>query len=79
MGYGAGAFLIVVGLVLALAVQDSIEGVDLELAGWICAGVGVLLLLLTAATLNRGRRASGVSTTTHADGSQTVQQNRTEL
>jgi hypothetical protein len=78
MGYGAGAFLVVVGLVLALAVQDSVEGVDLQLAGWICAGVGLLLLVLTAATLNRGRRASGSSTTIHPDGSQTVRQSRTE-
>ena len=79
MGYGAGAFLLVVGLVLALAVQDRIDGVDLQAAGWICAGAGVVLIVLTAATLNRGRRARAVTTTTHADGSQTARESRTEM
>ncbi|MDP2772777.1 MAG: DUF6458 family protein, partial [Nocardioides sp.] len=35
MGYGFGAFLLVVGLILALAVQDSVSGVDLVMVGWI--------------------------------------------
>jgi uncharacterized protein YacL len=72
MGYGFGIFLLAVGLILALAVQDSISGIDLTMVGWILAIVGALLIVLTAVTLNRGRGARSVSTTTHPDGSQTT-------
>ena len=72
MGYGFGIFLLAVGLILALAVQDTINNVDLTMVGWILALVGALLIVLTAVTLNRGRGARTVSTTTHADGSQTT-------
>lgn len=76
MGYGFGAFLLVVGLVLALAVTDAINGVDLTMVGWIMALVGVVLIAITAITWNSGRRARNVQTVTHPDGSQTVRENR---
>jgi uncharacterized protein YacL len=72
MGYGFGIFLLAVGLILALAVQDTINNVDLTMVGWILALVGALLIVLTAVTLNRGRGSRTVSTTTHADGSRTT-------
>ena len=78
MGYGAGGFLIVVGLILALAVQDAVEGVDLVMIGWIMTIVGVVLLLLTAMTLNRKSGAGAVQTTTHADGSVTERRTTTQ-
>jgi uncharacterized protein YacL len=80
MGYGFGIFLLALGLILALAVQDSINNVDLTMVGWILALCGVLVLVLTAVTLNRGRRTASVATTTHSDGSQTTteQQARSE-
>jgi len=78
MGYGFGAFLLVVGLVLALAVTDTISGIDLTMVGWIMAAVGVVLIALTALTWNSGRRARTTQTVTHPDGSQTVRDNRTE-
>ena len=78
MGYGTGAFLLVVGLVLALAVRDSVDAVDLTLVGWILTGVGVLVIALTALTWGPRRRRS-VSTVTHPDGSQTVQEQRGTL
>ena len=37
MGYGLGVFLVAIGLILALAVQDSIEAIDLTMIGWILA------------------------------------------
>lgn len=79
MGYGFGAFLLVVGLVLALAVQDQVEAVDLTMVGWIMAAVGAGVILLTIATLSRNRGASTVQRTTHPDGSQTVRENRTDI
>ena len=79
MGYGFGGFLVVVGLVLALAVSDSISGVDLQMVGWIMAAVGLAIIALTAITWNSGRRTRTVATTTHADGTQTSQERRTEI
>jgi len=79
MGYGFGAFLLVVGLVLALAVTDQVSGVDLTMVGWIMALVGALVIVLTAASMSRARGARSVATTTHSDGSQTVSERRTEI
>ena len=64
MGYGLGVFLLVLGLILALAVDDAINGIDLTMAGWIIALGGLLVLVLTAVTLNNRRRASAAATTT---------------
>jgi len=79
MGYGFGAFLLVVGLVLALAVTDTVSGIDLTMIGWIMALVGLAVLILTAVTMNAGRRTRSVATTVHPDGSQTVQERRTDI
>ena len=79
MGYGLGVFLLAVGLVLALAVTDSVSGVDLTMVGWILALVGVLALVLTAVTANRARGARSVETTQHGDGTHTVSERRTDL
>ena len=79
MGYGFGAFLLVVGLVLALAVTDQVSGVDLTTVGWIMAAVGLAVIALTAATLNRGRGARTVATTVHSDGTQSVSERRTDI
>jgi uncharacterized sodium:solute symporter family permease YidK len=77
MGYGFGAFLVVVGLILALAVTDTVNGIDLVAVGWIMTAVGVVVLALTAFTFNRGRGARSVATTSHSDGTQTVSERRT--
>jgi hypothetical protein len=79
MGYGFGAFLLVVGLILALAVTDQINGVDLTMVGWIMALVGAVVIVLTAVSLNRNRGARSVSTTTHSDGTQSVSERRTDI
>lgn len=79
MGYGFGAFLLVVGLVLALAVTDQVSGVDLTMVGWIMAIVGGLVIVLTAATMSRARGTRSVATTTHSDGTETVSERRTEI
>lgn len=47
MRFGGSIFLIAVGLILALAVDISVSGVDLEMVGWILSGVGALGLLLS--------------------------------
>jgi hypothetical protein len=76
MGYGLGVFLLALGLILALAVRDSIEAIDLTLIGWILAGVGALAIVVTAMTAMRSRSSSSVATTTHEDGTQTTTERR---
>lgn len=78
MGYGLGVFLLALGLILAFAVQDAIEGVDLVMIGYILSAAGLLVIVLTAVQANRGRQATSVARTTHPDGSQTVSERRSE-
>ena len=52
--------------------RDSISAVDLTMIGWILALAGVVVIVLTAVQLNRGRTTRTVATTTHADGTQTT-------
>ena len=78
MGYGLGVFLLALGLILALAVQDSLDAIDLTMVGWILAIAGVLVIVLTAVQANRGRTHRTVATTTNPDGSQSVTERRTD-
>ncbi len=79
MGYGFGVFLIAVGLINVYALEVDIPGVGQEALGWILVAAGLLVVILTAVTLNSRRRANTVQTTTHSDGSQTVQQRQSDV
>ncbi|GAA2554695.1 DUF6458 family protein [Pseudonocardia hydrocarbonoxydans] len=57
MRIGSSIGLIAIGLILALAVNIDVEGLDLDLIGWILAAVGVVGLL---ASLTLARRARPV-------------------
>lgn len=46
MGVGVGIFLIAVGLILAIALPNATDVVDLALIGWILVGVGVLNIII---------------------------------
>jgi uncharacterized protein YacL len=76
MGYGLGIALLVIGLVLALAVNASVSGIDIQTVGWILVLGGVIVLVLSAVQLNTRRRTSAARVTTHADGTQTVSENQ---
>ncbi len=78
MGYGLGVFLLAIGLIFALAVQDRIDAVNLTLIGWILAGCGALVIVLVALQNNRARGTASVATTTHSDGTQTTTERRTQ-
>lgn len=56
MGFGAGVFLILIGAILAFAVRDSWDVMDLTTVGYICIGVGILALILGFVTLAANRR-----------------------
>jgi F0F1-type ATP synthase assembly protein I len=47
MAIGSGIFLIVVGAILAFAVNDSVDAVDLGMIGYICMGAGVLAIIIS--------------------------------
>ncbi len=79
MGFGLGIVLLVIGLVLALAVDAQVSGIDITTLGWILVLGGVIVMVLTAVQLNTRRRGTAVRATTHADGSQTVTERRTEV
>lgn len=46
MGLGLGVFLLVVGAILAFAVRDNVNAVDLTLIGYIMMGAGVLSIVV---------------------------------
>lgn len=78
MGYGFGIFLVAAGLILALAVQDRIEGIQLGMIGWILAGAGLVIVLITAIQANAKRRATTTATTIQPDGSQVTERRTTD-
>jgi len=51
-----GGILLAVGLIMALAVADRFDSLDLTAAGWIVAGVGALLVVAGLVTANSARR-----------------------
>lgn len=52
-----GGLLLAAGLIMALAVADRLDAVDLSAAGWIVAAVGALMLLAGLFTANTTRRS----------------------
>lgn len=57
MGIGASIFLIAVGLILALAVDAQVSGIDIHTIGWILVVVGLVGLAMTALIFAPRRRA----------------------
>jgi hypothetical protein len=55
MGIGSSIFLIAIGLILALAVNLDLSGIDLQMVGWILTVVGVIGLLVTLTVWGRRR------------------------
>ena len=78
MGYGLGVFFIAAGLILALAIQDRVEAIDLGLVGWILTGAGVIIVLITAIQANARRRSTTTATTTNPDGARITEQRTTD-
>jgi hypothetical protein len=51
-----GGVLLAAGLIMALAISDRLDSVDLTAAGWIVAGVGALLVIAGLITAQTARR-----------------------
>lgn len=58
MRIGLGIFLLLVGAILAFAVRDNIEAVDLTIVGYICMAAGALALILSLVLQNQRRNTS---------------------
>jgi hypothetical protein len=55
MRIGSSIALIAIGLILALAVNFSLSGVDIQLVGWILVVVGIIGLVVSVAVARRAR------------------------
>ncbi|SEA78687.1 hypothetical protein SAMN02910418_02409 [Bowdeniella nasicola] len=55
---GFGVFLAVVGAILAFAVADRVQGVDLQMIGYICLAAGIILVLIGIAMGARSNRSA---------------------
>ncbi|MBA8796069.1 2-methylcitrate dehydratase PrpD [Friedmanniella endophytica] len=56
MGIGVGIFLLVVGAILAFAVEFKVSGIDLQTVGYICMVIGVIALVLSLVLQLRRRK-----------------------
>ncbi|MDN4480637.1 DUF6458 family protein [Demequina muriae] len=61
MAIGSGIFLIALGAIMAFALNESVDAVDLELVGYILMGAGVIGVIISL-VLNRQR-----ANTTHRE------------
>jgi hypothetical protein len=57
MGIGGSVFLIALGLILALAVNFTIAGLDIQVIGWILVAAGVIGLVMVFAVWGPRRRS----------------------
>lgn len=55
MAIGSGIFLIAVGAILAFALNDSVDAIDLGLVGWILMAAGALGIIISLAMSGRKR------------------------
>lgn len=79
MGYGLGVVLLVLGLILALALNTTTVGpLNLATAGWILTVAGIAVIVITAVQTNARRRHTTVATTTDAQGRQATTERTTE-
>jgi nitrate reductase gamma subunit len=76
MSIGTGVFLIVVGAILAFAVDVEVAWADLDLIGYILIGAGAVVFIIGLVMLAR-RRRTDVVTRTHADAAGGEQVTRT--
>ncbi|MDQ1130815.1 DUF6458 family protein [Microbacterium sp. SORGH_AS_0888] len=77
MSIGAGIALIVIGAILAFALDVELSWVDLHLVGYILIGAGVVVALLGIVLLARKRTSSSVVREVGPGGQQRVTEQST--
>jgi len=73
MGIGVGIFLIVAGAILTFAVDATIAGLDLDVAGWIlmlAGAAGLVLFLYFSSRRRAAPRAQVIERRTYDDTGQ---------
>lgn len=63
MRIGSGIGLLVIGAILAFAVNYTLAGINIALIGWILMIAGIILLIISLAVGLRGRSTSATSRT----------------
>jgi len=63
MSIGGGIALIVIGAILAFALDFQVAGIDIQLIGYILIGAGVIVTLLGIVFLTRRRQVTSTSRT----------------
>jgi len=58
MALGGGIFLIVVGAILAFAVKDSWDVIDLTMVGYICLAAGVIAIIISLVVNGQNRNTT---------------------
>ena len=58
MALGSGIFLIVVGAILAFAIKDSWDAVDLTVVGYICIAAGALAIIISLIVNAQNRKTT---------------------
>lgn len=61
MAIGSGIFLIAVGAILAFALNESVDAINLELVGYILMAVGVLGILISLVVNAQNRKRTTVT------------------
>lgn len=61
MAIGSGIFMIAVGAILAFALNESVDAIDLGLVGWILMGAGVLAILISLVVNGQNRKRTTVT------------------
>ena len=58
MALGSGIFLIVIGAILAFAIKDSWDAVDLTVVGYICIAAGALAIIISLIVNAQNRKTT---------------------
>lgn len=77
MGIGTGIFLIVVGAVLAFALNIEVSWVDLDLVGYLLMGAGFLVFLISIVMMARKRSTTSTVRQVDNGGAERVTQRET--
>ena len=78
MKAGGGIALMAVGAILAFAVRDNINAVDLTMVGYILLAVGALATVLAVTMSNQKRSHASQTVATDSAGRQSVTEVRSE-
>lgn len=78
MGIGGGIALIVVGAILAFAVRDQFDAIDLTMIGYICMGAGLVTIILGLVMQSSGRRSTRTVVQESAPGQVITREDRTD-